>query len=1080
MLCKSGLWRGLSCITVFLLGLAIIMGNILERYSATIDNALGTHSEIFQSESTELDPLYDKFVPSEEVLNPDGTGNSAALILKAISLGREQAVEGAVLLKNDTSDGNGLPLNKGSAVTLFGVRSSTPIIGSSFGVKAYGSYINLEQALSSNISDFAHTITHIYSSSEGRRTKTIKEWTGEEFEFDGAGFIINPTMANAYNVLSTSYQLAENESPSETYNPFEPSITEIEGVSPNFKDSFTQYNDASIVVISRPSGESKDFLPGGVDTRTGAEEPLELTTNEKDAIRLAKECSDNVIVLLNTSQAIEIGELKDDSKISAILWVGVPGNYGLLGVADILSGRVSPSGGLFDTFATYNMSAPAMQNMGRFAYTNASGMITRGGGRFGGDVGQYLMEAEGIYVGYRYYETRYYDCVMGQGNADSNMGTYASSGVWDYDKEVAYGFGFGLSYTDFDFEFEEEPVMEVSTNDEGVPTGTMTFKVKVTNTGDMSGKTSVQIYGQAPYSEGGLEKSAIQLLNFEKTDIIEIGASETVEVVADFQYIASYDSSYDNGDGTFGAYVMDPGKYFFAVGNGAHDALNNILALQGAKPSDMAGEGNVAMAYEKEITENDIAKTFFSVTKTGAKVSNQLEYSDWNYFQEGEVVYLSRANWEGTWPKSYDSLTLSNQELIDYLNGHYYTIATDDNITEMKWDSNSDLLFYEMFGVDFDDEKWDKLLNSMTMEEAMYMGTYGGPIIPGVSSIGMVEAYLTENAGNGIQVSLLSSHDTNAPWSIGADDPNAEWHPEVFGNAPLVASSFNPDFMYRLGQFIGEESLFTGISILWGPGLNTHRHAYNGRNGEYYSEDPILSGVCAMEFAIGAQEYGLIAAPKHFAFNDQETNRSGVAPYMLEQRAREVELRAYQYAFEATKYDTQEQDAGMLGLMISLSKIGPVECTASKGLMTAILQTEWGFKGYAVTDIYDDTDIYGAVLTSGTTCFDMRGLSGFGTTTLLETDSNFATQIDGSTVNPAIFDGDLNAQKVVKSSAHKILYALSRSNLMNRYNISTRTIKQMTWWRSTYYGAIAGTGILTLIFLLLYLLSLKKNYKEVK
>ncbi len=1080
MLRKTKLWRGLSAITVFLFGLSIILGNISERYSATIDNALGTHSEVFESESTESDPLYDKFVPSKEVLNPDGTGNSKALILKAMSLGREQAAEGAVLLKNDTSEGNGLPLNRGSAVTLFGVRSSTSIIGSSFGVKAYGPYINLEQALSSNITDFAHTITNNYSASEGRRTSTLKKWTGDEFQFDGAGFTVNPTMADIYSTLSTTYQLGENEGASETYNPYEPAITEIEGISPNFRDSFTQYNDASIVVIARPSGESTDFLPGGVEAGTGADEPLELTKNEKDAIRLAKECSDNVIVLLNTSQAIEIGELKDDLEISAILWIGVPGNYGFLGVADILSGKVSPSGGLFDTFATDNMSAPAMQNMGRFAYTNASEMITRGGGRFGGDVGQYLMEAEGIYVGYRYYETRYYDCVMGQGNADSNVGTYASSGVWDYDKEVAYGFGFGLSYTDFKFEFEEEPVMEVSTNDEEIPTGTMTFKVKVTNTGDVAGKTSVQIYGQAPYTEGGLEKSAIQLLNFDKTDIIEPGASETLEVVADLQYIASYDSSYDNGNGTFGTYIMDTGKYYFAVGNGAHDALNNILALQGAKPSDMVGEGNVAMAYEKEITENDISKTLFSVTKTGAQVSNQLEYSDWNYFQEGEVVYLSRADWEGTWPKSYDSLTLTNQELINYLNGHYYTIATNENTTEVEWGSNSDLLFYEMFGVEFDDEKWDKLLNKMTMEEAMYLVTYGGPSIPGVSSIGTIEAYLTENAGNGIQVSLLSNHDTNAPWSIGADDPNAEWHPEVFGNAPLVASTFNPDFVYRLGQFIGEESLFTGISILWGPGLNTHRHAYNGRNGEYFSEDPILSGVCAMEYAIGAQGCGLITAPKHFAFNDQETNRSGVAPYMLEQRAREVELRAYQYAIEAAKYDTEEQDASMLGLMVSLSKTGPVECTASKGLMTDILQTEWGFKGYAVTDIYDDTDVYGAVLTSGTTCYDMRGLSGFGTTTLLETDSNFATQIDGSTVNPAMFDGDLNAQIAVKSSAHKILHALSRSNLMNRYNSSTRTVKQMTWWRATYYGAIAGTGLLTLIFLLLYLLSIKMNNKEAK
>ncbi|HHV60429.1 MAG TPA: beta-glucosidase [Clostridiaceae bacterium] len=1078
MLRKSGLWRGLAAISVFLFGLSIIAGNVLESYSATIDTFLGTHSQVFQSESSESDPLYNKFLPSEEVLNPDGTGNSRALILKAIRLGREQAAEGSVLLKNDKSNGGGLPLKEGAAITLFGIRSSTPIVGSAFGVKAHGPYINLEQALSSDKTDFAHTMTANYSTSEGRRVNTTKKWTGEEFEFDGAGFTINPTMSGVYKILSATYQLAENDLVSETYNPYEPSVSEIENVNPNFRDSFTQYNDAAIVVISRPSGESTDFLPGGVEPGIGAKEPLALTTNEKDAIKLAKECSDNVIVLLNTSSAIEIGELKNDPEIDAILWIGAPGNYGFLGVADILSGKVSPSGGLFDIFPTYNMSAPAMQNMGRFSYTNAKDVITRGGGRFGGDVGQYLMEAEGIYVGYRYYETRYYDCVMGQGNAKSSAGTFASEGAWDYAKEVAYSFGFGLSYTNFKFAFADEPVLKVSTNEKGIPSGTMTFKVKVTNTGNMAGKTSVQIYGQAPYLKGGVEKSAIQLLNFDKTRTLQPGESETVEIVADLQYIASYDSKHDNGDGTFGAYIMDPGKYYFAVGNGAHDALNNILALQGANPAVMVGEGNAEMAYEIEITEKEIPKTFFSVTKTGARVSNRLDYSDWNYFQEGEVTYLSRADWEATWPRTYDDLTLKNKQLIDYLNGHYYTIATNDNTSKIEWGKDNGILFYEMYGVDFDDEKWERLLSSMTLEEAMYLVTYGGPSIPAVPSIGIVEAYLTENAGNGIQVSLQANKDPNAPWAIKADDPNAEWHPGVFGNAPLVASTFNPDFMYRIGQFVGEESLFTGISILWGPGLNTHRHAYNGRNGEYYSEDPVLSGICAMEFAIGALDYGLIAAPKHFAFNDQETNRSGVAPYMTEQRAREIELRAYQYAVEASKYDTEEYDASMLGLMVSLSKIGPVECTASRELMTDILQTEWGFKGYAVTDIYDDTDIYAAVLTSGTTCYDMRGLSGFGTTVKLETDSNFASQIDGSVVNPAMFDGDLFAQMSIRSSAHKNLYVLSRSNLMNRYNSSTRIVKQMTWWRSAYYGAIIGTGAFTLIFLLLYLLSLKKNIKE--
>ena len=232
-----------------------------------------------------------------------------------------------------------------------------------------------------------------------------------------------------------------------------------------------------------------------------------------------------------------------------------------------------------------------------------------------------------------------------------------------------------------------------------------------------------------------------------------------------------------------------------------------------------------------------------------------------------------------------------------------------------------------------------------------------------------------------------------------------------------------------------------------------------------------------MEFAIGALEYGLIAAPKHYAFNDQETNRSGVAPFMTEQRAREVELRAYQIAFEATKYDTEDNDAGMRGLMISFSKIGPVECTVSTGLMTEILKKEWGFTGYAVTDIYDDFDLYGAVLTSGATCYDTRGMSGFYSDTTLDS-PRFANQSDGSAISATVFAGDANAQKAVRESAHNVLFAIASSNLMNRYNATTHVVKLNTWWRTAYYTAIGCTAALTVLFAVLYVLAKRK--KEAK
>lgn len=1081
---KKALWRGLTSLFTFIFAFAIIAGVIAESYKATIDTALGTLSESFVSENTESDPLYNKFVPSPEVLNEDGTGNSHALIQKAIDLNRQQAAEGAVLLKNNRSDGQGLPLNVASNVTLFGIRSHVPLLGSSFGVKAWGPYISLEQALSQNKTDFkntiAFTLNNNFTTGEVTRGMTLDAWNGDEFEFEGGGMTVNPVMVDVYDKLNETYLHSENETPVAVYDPGEPSVAEIASINSNYAASFAEYGDAAIVVISRPSAESKDYLPGGVAEGLGFEEPLQLTANERDTIEMAKKCSDNVIVLVNSANSIEIGDLKNDPEIDAILWIGFPGCYGMLGVSDILSGRTSPSGGLPDIYAAYNMSAPAMQNMGNFQYANGSDMLTRGAGQTGGTTGNYLIEAEGIYVGYRYYETRYYDSVMGKGNASSPVGAYASASQWDYDDEVVYGFGYGLSYTDFTQEFEGEPQFHVSVDPEtGVCNATGTFNVKVTNVGSVEGKSSVQIYGQAPYTAGGIEKSAIQLLNFGKTDTLKPGASQTVSVEVDLQYIASYDNSYDNGDGTFGTYILDPGMYYFAIGNGAHDALNHIMARQGVDPEILSGESNAGMAFGHEITEDYIASTAFAVSKTGEKISNQLEYADWNHFQPGEVTYLSRNDWAGTYPKSYTGMTLTSAELIDLLNGNYYTIQKDDDTSSIIWGKDSDLMFHEMYGLDFDDEKWQTLLDKMTLEEAQYLATFGGPSIPGVSSIGTVETYMTENAGNGIAVNLNASKDTGAPWSIPASDPNGNWHPEVFANAPLVAASFNPDLFKAVGSFIGEEALFTGIPILWGPGLNTHRHAYNGRNGEYYSEDPVLSGVAAMEFAIGAMDYGLIAAPKHFAFNDQETNRSGVAPYMLEQRAREVELRAYQIAFEATKYDTEEEDAGMRGLMVSFSKIGPVECTASYEMMTEILKKEWGFKGYAVTDIYDDTDLYGAVLASGTTCFDTRGISGFYGATTLENCSTFAAQVDGSKVSADLLLGDARLQKAVKDSSHNILYAFSQSNLMNRYNSTTHIEQNMTWWRMAYIAAIAAFGILLTASAVLYVVSAKRKEREV-
>lgn len=1077
---KSIVLRGLTALLTFVFSLSIVTGVTLEAYKSTIDTNLGTQSEKFVSESTEADPLYNKFTPSAEVLNEDGTGNSHALIQKAMNLNRQQAAEGAVLLKNEN---NALPLASGSKVTLLGIRSHVPLVGSSFGVKAWGGFIDLEQALSQNKTDFANTITTSVNTNRktGETTvgRTVSSWSGDEFEFEGAGYEINPTMVSIYEKLNETYNHANNESVAGVQT------LGLNGVSARGEAQQTTGTGddvcgVGVVHLTHVLHSGSRHIVGGVDvgqTAGGASAAAEDIGNADHAVAAGEADPQDRI---NIGVVLQIADLNGSC--------GVDQNDDLLagllcGLDDVTlvsgqSQRLVCAQTLCDAAGQIVLglcAGTADDHDGRIAVLGKAGLIAA---VHSCDLGQRRL-ARIVDLGGRLYETRYADCVNGVGNAASPVGAYASSTEWNYDNEVAYGFGYGLSYTTFTQEIQGQPEISVNIDSEtGAPQAYATFNVKVTNTGKVPGKTSVQIYGQAPYTEGGLEKVAIQLLNFEKSSELAPGASEIVSVKVDLQYIASYDMEHDNGDGTTGTYVLDPGTYYFAAGNGAHDALNNILVLQGADKSKMVGTGSAAAAVAQEITEDLISRTAFSVSKTGEKISNQLPYSDWNYYQPGEVTYLTRADWAGTFPKTYDQMTLTSEKLISDLNGNYYTIATDDDTSDIKWGKNSNLMFYQMFGLDFDDPKWDELLDKMTLEEAQYLATYGGPSIPGVESIGTVETYMTENAGNGVAVNLNASKDTNAPWTISADDPNGNWHPEVFANAPLVAASFNNELYRAVGEFVGEESLFVGIPILWGPGMNTHRQAYNGRNGEYYSEDPVLTGNAGMEFAIGALEYGLVAAPKHYAFNDQESERGGVSPYMTEQRAREIELRAYQIAFEATKYDTDDYNAGMRGLMTSFSKIGGVECTASVGMNTNILKKEWGFKGYAVTDIYDDTDLYGAVLNSGVTCFDTRGISGFYGSTTLENDSTFATQVDGSSVSSTLLNGDANLQQHVKESAHNILYAMAQSNLMNRYNSTTRIIQSMTWWRAAYIALIAVSGILTVACGAGYVFSVRKKSKK--
>ncbi len=1073
---KTGLYRALCFVTAFLFALSGVAGLMLERFRQQVDETLGTTSQ--KVVSTGDGSLWSAFTPPEALMNEDGTLNTHDTIQHFIDFSRELAAGGTVLLKNNGT----LPLKKGLSISLLGMKSYYPILASGQGMPIVGSIITLEDALSKNRTDFRNARRNVQRNNIKPSFKKL-----DDYDFAGGEMKINPVPFQAYEEYSKEFSgwgrftyiptmMSFNDETSRHFD--DPSLETIEKYAPDFMSSLHEYNDAAIVVVGRPSSENGDYAVGGVLEGQGNTEPLELTTNEREIIRVATENFDKVIVLVNCVNAMELGELQSNDKIDAILWIAHPGSFGMLGVCDVLTGEANPSGGLPDTYAARNLSAPAMVNFGDYKFTNfntegsPSTDVTRH------QSSSYVVEAESIYVGYRYYETRYNDVVLGQGNADSTVGAVASQGNWRYQEEVVYPFGYGLSYTTFSRELVGEPKITRSGHN-----FTMDFTVKVTNTGSVAGRSNIQLYAQAPYIQGGVEKSAIQLAAYDITSLLQPGQSETKVIHVDMQDIASYDMLHQNSNGTQGTWILDAGDYCFTVANGAHEALNNVLASQGKTVANTSGlmdaDGNASAVWVYHYSGNNgaVDDTTFAVSKNNITISNQLKYSDWNDYEPGRVQQLSRSDWSGTWPVEYRDMTAPEAMLAD-LNGQYYTVKTDEDTSGIVFGADNGLKFYDLAFRDFDDPDWQKLIDQMTIDECLGLIAYGGNEFRDIPSIGFIRGSFTENSGNGMQSEMCDSR-VDSPWAVSKKDNNGHFYLELYATAPTVAASFNPDLQFRMGEEVGLQALIVGLPILWGPGLNTHRMAYNGRNGDYYSEDPILTGNTGMEFAIGAFKYGLLASPKHFAFNDQETNRGGVAPFMSEQRAREVELRAFQIPIEANKYDNaapaywngeKDHDFGMRGLMTSFSKIGGIECTASEGLMTGIAKNEWGFRGYAVTDIGDDTDIFAAVANAGVTGYDLRGR-------FSETGYDAHTN-DGETISAEMFKGDANILTKIKEAAHNTIWAFCQTNLMNAYDSSTAYQSVMTWWKAAYMTAIGVTGVLFVLSLILYSVSALKSRKE--
>ena len=1021
---KSGrrVWRGVTTATASLLALSVCASTVVDGFRTDIDKFLGTKSTKLVTENSDGTDLY--------TFKSDYT-STTELLHGIQDVGERMSEEGSVLLKNNGA----LPLTKDETqkITLLGFSSYYPVQGGDMG-----------SSLVENTGTDADTVDMVAA-------------------FKAKGFGLNQTVADMYEALQPTFK-SEVQSwggtieynhitaPSTTgvFSSKEPSQAALDGQNAAWKDSMND-NNVMIVTIARAASENGSYNPGtaGVDSTQNLNQtdPLGLSDDERDLINAAVTAKaangGKVIVLLNNASAMEVQEIEDNVGVDAILQVGLPGGYGFYGVADILSGAVSPSGHLTDTYAVKNANSPAAQNFGDLQWTNANPDIK---------MNDAIVEAENIYIGYKYYETRYFDTVMNQGNASSTVGSSTGS-AWNYDDEVTYPFGYGLSYTTFTQTLDD---LHVDLENE-----TVTAKVTVTNTGSVAGKDVVQLYVSLPYTdydkEHGVEKAAVQLLDYGKTAELAPGASETVTITADMQNMASWDSTADNAAGTKGCYILDAGDYYFTIGNGAHEAVQNVLAAEG---QDVGGDADKAKSWNLGSQDT----TTFATTKNGTAVENQLADMDVNYWLPGTATYLTRADWEGTFPKTYKDLTATD-EMIDILDNDIYEINANGDPSTVTFGADNGLTLADLKGVsDINDERWDMLMDEITLEECMIRTGFGGTSTKVIESI--ISPETIQNDGpNGIYSYPLGQYantdaSTGDPCVVDANDPNLTYKMGTMVNETVIAQTFNKDLAADYGRVIGNYSLWANTAIFWGIGTNLHRLPYNARNHEYYSEDAVLTAGQGTAYAAAAMEYGVIIAPKHLAFNDTEINRTGVSVFMTEQQARENELRGTQGIVE---------NAHVLGVMTAYNRVGITQDNAHTGLTKNILRNEWGFQGLISEDFIQDANyvvLKEAVLN--------------GVTMSCNTGDNTMAAVSEKypywTVEAV--SQDTTMMTALKQAMKYQNYALANSNAMDGMASNTKLVSVRTWYDNALTAVQIVFAALTVLAAAMYVLDERKSKKQ--
>ena len=989
---KPKLWLGLASIGALLTTTVYAGGKLADDNTGLVNDALGLTTQKIDKIETGDEVEGSAYTEEDGSLSTD---KWKEMIRDSYKFCEELVEQGSVLFKNDNG---ALPLKENERnVTLLGQGSK-------------------------NI---------YYRSGAGGAAPNDDLVVGLDQAFEDNGFEINHTVFDAYDTLGRSGGSAEMSNPNSTIeHSFSGFYTDA------MKNTFSSYGDAAIVTFVRVGTENTDPNKGKLDLNDNEKQLLQMIKEEKDKGSFKK-----VIVMLNTPLAMSVDWIDDPAYgIDAALFMGVPGYYGAGGIAHVLMGKdaqgnvINPSGHAPDTFAASASSSPAMVNA-----LNSSISVYK----------------EGVYVGYKYYETRYEDLVLGQGHANSSEGTFKSTGgEWDYADEVGFPFGFGLSYTTFD-----ETLKEVTYNEEK---DLIEATVEVENTGDMDGKASVQLYVQQPYTQfdkdNGLGRASIALMAYEKADV---KAGEKVEVKLSFDryflctydYVNEYDSiDPEDEDGEVkGRYILEGGDYYFAVGNGAHEALNNIIGVKDSSVSlyDHEGESYTANsnAVQKIAIEQDNTKYAASHYVEDVEVKNQFDDADYNWMAEkndkAKITYLDRQNWEDTWPTQ----TTSNPaESADSNMSQYYKKAEDcPSYTEGDGvdynvpyvDNNGDeylITFNDMMKVPLEGEVedetskfygedgaeiWDAFIKQMNLDDLC---------ISVSDNRGILDVAKVLKRGNSVAEGpeglLAKFQYGDKRWATG------------FPTGPTYTGTFDHEMQKKYGGFYGEEALYCGVACVNAPGCNINRIPYGSRASEYMSEDGIMNYYVAANIVGQARKKGLIMNIKHCFLNNQETGRQRIHTYCTEQAIREIYLKPFEGALTKGR---------SLGIMTSYNRIGARYAACHEPLMKNVMRGEWGYKGQIIDDALtgSNNDSYSngpAMLHCGTDLFCLDGNRGSQL-------KQWVTQND---------DGEI--LKDLQRANKYIMYSISRS-WMGGIRVSAEEIEESVnpTWKKTVKGITIGT-----------------------